>query len=312
MTRSIRYPCPYSAERLRELYWRESKSLQEIAQEAARTCGWERVPTYPVLLRWLREAGIARRAPSEVARLKARVQQRAGIGIFSADGRVKQAQAIRDRFAPILLGHRIVRLRPAAGEKRAQQQAQRTRKARRRPDYWYIGACGFCHAPIRRPRHRVRGAQVFCDRLCRNRYLNAQRQQTPPIRETRPCCGCGQPVTRRPHEFRRPTWFCSQTCRNRYLMAQGRGHPYTPEQQQRGAEARREKARALLLADRAQRARHAERTGEVLLDIEQAAELLGVSQSALSRRIRRGEIRPAILQPRRLFRKEDLLHAKSG
>lgn len=51
-------PCPYSNERLHEMYWHQAKSLSVIGRLAA--------VSYPTVQRWILEAGITLRTRSEV------------------------------------------------------------------------------------------------------------------------------------------------------------------------------------------------------------------------------------------------------
>lgn len=68
------YECPYSADRLRDLYYRELYSISEIALLAWDICKWNLIPTRGVVERWFREASISIRNSAEAARIRTRTR----------------------------------------------------------------------------------------------------------------------------------------------------------------------------------------------------------------------------------------------
>lgn len=308
MPRQPKYPCPFSPSRLQELYWREGLSIADILRAAIDISAWATPPSSRVAERWLQAANITRRNPSEAGRLNAAKQRLAQKGIFSPECRAGAQERARARHAPLLINGRIVQPAPAGSgpkSKAVRNKISRTKQAQRTPDYWREGQCAHCQKPVRRPAWRSKGASLYCNRECAAAHLAAKKRAAIALM-TRPCDQCGTPITRRPSQFKASA-FCSKSCANTYRAARNPDmFAATREQQSQGGQAVKARKAWLLEADRNQRKRHTEQTGEVLLDAAQAAAILEISVKQLYNRVRDGKIIPASRKPRMLFNGADL------
>lgn len=213
------FPCPFSPGRLRELHWTQRKTLREIGIAAQEIEGWEYAPSPATVQRWMREAAVPTRTPSQAQRLAAQVSARTGRGMYSPESKQKARQATQQHRRPILVGGHLVypnahrRIHTAATRAHLSAVALR----RRRSDYWVTRACDWCTHAVTRPHWQMRAATVFCNHACAARGSARQReQQGPGGKLTRPCDWCATPITRMASQMQSPRVYCGPSCLNKY------------------------------------------------------------------------------------------------
>lgn len=216
--------CPYSAARLRELYWREGKSTSEIAALSTPLLGRERPVAPAVVTRWLRAAGVTLRTAAESQRVRARLHP---------EQFEPSIQAARAALTPEK--RREIAQATGAGERMRSVQkkgakAAAAKKKAERP--WETRPCAYCEKPVTRPARMFRHPpdKTFCSCSCANkqrRFLirvgeasetKWARQQ--PLRVERPCAQCGKTVRRAPCRMRAARVFCNTACACAWMNTQ--------------------------------------------------------------------------------------------
>lgn len=76
--------CPYSAERLREMYWKEGQSISDIGKHAATLMDRDAPVFQKTVTRWMEDAGITIRTLSEAQRVDKRKHRARYAAILSA------------------------------------------------------------------------------------------------------------------------------------------------------------------------------------------------------------------------------------
>lgn len=137
--------CPYSADKLRELYWVQGLSLAEVASAAAELLSVSSL-TNAVVTRWLREAGLQVRTPEQGQRVRA---------ITHYDDMVEHAKTH-------LAGtdHRT----KTPPTKRHIKKIQRAAAQKKRATGWETRQCAWCGKDITRRKCEFRCApeHTFC------------------------------------------------------------------------------------------------------------------------------------------------------
>lgn len=151
-------PCPFTAARLRELYWQQGKSLRSIQTLAAQLLG-ESV-SQKAVTRWLGEQGLNVRSRQEAAAVRASRD----LSLLQNQARLMQ-DAWRTKFeAGEMPAPTVKTFSPKA--RRAAVKASKGRKMSTRPC-----ALPGCAQTITRPVHQFRGENAYC---CRSHQMKDQ------------------------------------------------------------------------------------------------------------------------------------------
>jgi len=163
----VKWVCPFSNERLHELYWKEGKTPAEIGKLAQEVLEREKAPDWHTVGRWLIAAGITLRGHAEASRIAALPQVRAKSGMWSAEA---QSQKSRTISARVRSGMNVLPQPHRPGKplpiktRRAISQA-----AKDKPRAQTIRlTCDYCHEEFDMPLHRFKSCpnrkHVFCKR----------------------------------------------------------------------------------------------------------------------------------------------------
>lgn len=164
-----KFPCPFSSERLHELYWKEGKTLLEIAILAQSIEEWEFVPRLSSVHWWLKKVGIKCRNYSENSQLPQR--------IASSLENLKVAQAKVRRLASYGLYVGNACNTSALNTRRVQRKSLAARKRRLAEELETRLCCNpDCNMTLTRRPKQFRGKFWFCSPRCTTIAYNAQRR----------------------------------------------------------------------------------------------------------------------------------------
>lgn len=203
---ALRLVCPVSAERLRELYWEESKSVADIAATVSDLMIGGRVPSVSTVRRWFRESQTGLRDPKITKRFWVR---RNPVKAKAETARLHDAvrQMIKEgrRFGRPLTKKDAARGRRIAGKKRREQS------------YREIECC-YCGKLFLRLRSQItfkeqRGiTRFFCSRSCKSKSDAPLKDYS--VREIRQCGECRKPIDKAISHFVTEVSYCSTRCAN--------------------------------------------------------------------------------------------------
>jgi transposase len=180
--------CPFSPGRLKELYWRDGLSLQEIADRAADVVG--RSVSWSTVKNWLTAADIPTRTPAQWLKLR------------SQKAPQRWSEHAKQHLTPGVVGM------PNGPSRQTRRKGQLAAAKAKHEAALETRECAYCGKLITRIRSRFRQPpeQTYCNRSCADKALK-------PKLEVRYCAWCGATVVRRPFEFRRDEYhtFCSKS-----------------------------------------------------------------------------------------------------
>lgn len=208
-----RYPCPFGADRLQELHWREVRTLQEIGILAQRLEGWPKAPSCEIVKRWLKTAGVRNRSLSEVITQRNAEALRTGTGMYSDQAKSLSAQKSRNRHAPILIGNRVIVLarrgwKHTSQSKKKMAAAQKAVPDRRDSRVTVICALEACAKEFKVFPSQKSERQYCCKQhsaLAKRNHVEVQCTQCSTLL-SRPKCRAERSVRH----------FCNKTCQARY------------------------------------------------------------------------------------------------
>jgi hypothetical protein len=146
-------PCPFSPDRLYELYWREQLSVPAIVEKAKEL---EPRATLFIVHRWLREAGISRRSSKEASKVTFETHRKEHWPEFTA----KSLEVRRQKG-----------IKPAIDIRTVGAKGRRV-WAKMRKDQYEVRVCSlpWCNNEIRRPASRfTHPERAYCCKACQNK-----------------------------------------------------------------------------------------------------------------------------------------------
>jgi hypothetical protein len=204
-----RLACPFSAERLHDLYWREQCTPVEIAQLAQQAAEWQSPPATSTVRQWLLRAGIKLRTQSEAMRLAAK---RNPAAFRARAARAADIHARLARWGQCYTGDASQMRTAAAKRKMKAAHAARAMPLETRP-------CDLCGQPITKKPHRFQGEFTFCSVACRLRALALAKRAS---RVECRCGYCGVEMSLPPSRLKgRAVVYCSRACSNRATKQKG-------------------------------------------------------------------------------------------
>lgn len=172
-----RLDCPFTAARLRELYWREGKSVKEIAALAAPflPASYGKTPEQATVTRWLKAAGVTLRTAAESQAVRARLHPETFVPCIAA------AQAALD----LTPEKRITRPNGLAKKdwRKGVKLAAELKKARR---VYETRPCAYCGENVTKMRCLFKHPpeRTFCTKSHASRYHVEKRKEKRDARAT--------------------------------------------------------------------------------------------------------------------------------